>query len=69
MRVREDNRNMVLLASVALVCAMLALTAAAFEPIASTAQTAGEQTALNDQSTVRVVGVPFVPNTNPRDHQ
>ena len=72
MRVREDNRNMVLLASVALVCAMLALIAAAFEPTSSTMQTASRQTALADQADqtpVRVVGVPFVPNTKPRDHQ
>ena len=65
MRVREEDRNMVLLVSVALVCAMLALIAAAFEPAASTAQTAK---ALADQTPVRVVGVPFVPNTNPREH-
>ena len=69
MRVREDNRNMVLLASVALLCAMLALIAAAFEPTSSTAQTASSQTAFADQAPVRVVGVPFVPNTNPRDHR
>jgi hypothetical protein len=68
MRVREQDRNTVLLASVALVCAMLALIAAAFEPTASTAQTASQQTALADQTSVRVVGVPFVPNTNPREH-
>ena len=68
MRVREEDRNMVLLASVALVCAMLALIAAAFEPTSSTAQTANRQTALADQAPVRVVGVPFVPNTNPREH-
>lgn len=60
---------MVLLASVVAVCAMLALIAAAFEPVASTAQTASQQAALADQTPVRVVGPPFVPNTNPRDHQ
>jgi hypothetical protein len=70
MRVREEDRNVVLLASVALVCAMLALIATAFQPTASTAQTASQQqAALADQAPVRVVGVPFVPNTNPRDHQ
>jgi len=68
MRVREEDRNMVLLASVVLVCALIALAAAAFEPAASTAQTANRQAALVDQAPVRVVGVPFVPNTNPRDH-
>ena len=69
MRIREDNRSMVLLASVALVCAMLALIAAAFEPAVSTAQNAGKQAALADEIPVRVVGVPFAPNTNPREHQ
>jgi hypothetical protein len=69
MRVREENRNLVLLATVTLVCAMLALIAAAFEPVASTAQTASKETALPDQTSVRVVGVPFVPNTNPSEHQ
>jgi hypothetical protein len=70
MKVREENRNIVLLASVALVCAMLALIAAAFEPVSSTAQTAGrQQAALADPAPVRVVGPPFVPNTNPREHR
>ena len=68
MRVREDNRDMVLLASVALLCALIALATAAFDPMPSTAGTAHQQTALADQAPVRVVGVPFVPNTNPREH-
>jgi acid phosphatase class B len=54
---------------VALVCALIALSAAAFDPTPSTARTANRQAALADQSPVRVVGVPFVPNTNPREHQ
>ena len=69
MRVREDNRNMVLLASVVLLCALIALAAAAFDPMPSTAGTAHQQTALADQEAVRVVGVPFVPNTNPRERR
>jgi hypothetical protein len=69
MRVREDNRDMVLLASVALVCALIALAAAAFDPTPSTAGSANQRTALADQAPVRVVGVPFVPNTNPRERQ
>jgi hypothetical protein len=67
MRVREENRNIVLLAAVTLVCALLAVTADAFEPEAWTAQTTTK--AATDQTPVRVVGVPFVPNTNPRKHQ
>ena len=69
MRVREEDRNVVLLASVALVCALAALAAAAFDPTPSTARTASEQAALTDQARVRVVGVPFVPNTNPRERR
>jgi hypothetical protein len=68
MRIPEENRNMVLLATVTLVCALIAIVAGAFEPEASTAQTASKKTALADQPAVRVVGVPFVPNTNPREH-
>ena len=69
MRVRENNRDMVLLASVVLVCALIALAAAAFEPTSSTARTANQQAALVDDAPVRVVGTPFVPNTNPREHR
>jgi hypothetical protein len=69
MKVREEDRNMLLLASVALVCALIAIVATAFDPEPSTAQTAGrQQAALADQTPVRVIGVPFVPNTNPREH-
>ncbi len=69
MKVLEENRNMVLLAAVTLVCGFIALVAAAFDPAPSTARTAGQQTALADQTPVRVVGPPFVPNTNPREHE
>ena len=69
MRVREDNRNMVLLASLALLCALIALAAAAFEPAPSTARTPNQQAVLADETQVRTVGVPFVPNTNPREHR
>ena len=69
MKVREENRDMVLLSAVVLVCALIALAAAAFEPVASTAQPGSRQAALVDDAPVRVVGVPFVPNTNPRQRQ
>ena len=69
MRVREEYRDMVLLASVALVRALIALTAAAFEPKPSTAGIPNQQAALTDGAPVRIVGVPFVPNTNPREHR
>jgi hypothetical protein len=88
MRVREDNSNMVLLAGVTLVSAVIAGGAALFEsasaasksrPVyaanaglsrpANTAVTPGatRPARLVDQAPVRVVGAPFVPNTNPRE--
>ena len=69
MRIPEENRNLVLLATVALCAGLLALIAAAFEPESSTAQTASKPTMIADQTPVRVIGTPFVPNTNPREHQ
>jgi hypothetical protein len=70
MRVREENCNMVLLATVALVSAMVAViadwwdtprTAAAKPPVYVADR------AVADRTEVRVVGAPFVPNVNPRD--
>ena len=69
MKVREEDRNIVLLASMALACALIAVAATAFDPTPSTARSAHQQTAPADQTPVRVVGVPFVPNTNPREHR
>ena len=60
---------MVLLGSVALLCALIALSAAAFDTMPSTGRSADQQAALADQAPVRIVGVPFVPNTNPREHR
>src|SRR6202023_3643584 len=60
MRVREEYRDMVLLAAVALVCALIALTAAAFDLAPSTAGIPNQQAALTDGAPVRIVGVPFV---------
>ena len=69
MRVREDNRDMLLLASVALVCALIAVAASTLDSAPSTAGIANQQAALADRAPVRIVGVPFVPNTNPREHR
>ena len=70
MKVREDNRNMLLLTSVALACALIAIIATTFDPSPSTAQTASGQAAPADhQAPVRIVGTPFVPNTNPSEHR
>jgi len=69
MRVPEENRNMVLLATVTVFSALLAFVAATFDPEPSTAQTASKPPAVADPTPVRVIGTPFVPNTNPREHQ
>jgi hypothetical protein len=72
MRVREENRNMVLLAAVTLVSLVVAGVVALYEP-ATARQEAARQEAASppayraDSTPVRVVGAPFVPNTNPRE--
>jgi hypothetical protein len=71
MRIREDNRNMVLLATIALCCAVVAGTAALMgsaEGTVRTAQVADNAPAVSvDQAPVRVIGTPFVPNVYPRE--
>jgi len=79
MRIREENRNLVLLATVALCCAAIAGAAALIDPAgaplrtqyladngpAIADQTTADQASV-DQTSVRVIGTPFVPNVNPR---
>jgi hypothetical protein len=94
MRIPEENCNMLLLAGVALVSAMIAggatllepasaahkgrpfyVTTAASSPSAVAASSAvatspmaeNKPARLVDQTPARVVGAPFVPNTNPRE--
>jgi hypothetical protein len=70
MRIREDNRNMFLLTTVALCCAVVAGALAVLEPVFGEAP--GRQLAearpvdSSSLAPVRVVGAPFVPNVNPR---
>lgn len=74
MRIREENRNIVLLGAVAFCCAIVAGTSALLEPVLAKDDTphlarvvgAPEQAEMPDASQVRVVGAPFVPNVNPR---
>ena len=89
MRIREENCNLVLLAGVTMVSAVIAGAAALLEPAsavsktrpiyaaaaapspsanaATTSPAADRKPArLVDQIPVRVVGAPFVLNTNPR---
>jgi hypothetical protein len=90
MKIREENCNLVLLAGVTLVSAVIAGAAALLEPASATGKiktyyaaaalpsqlvnaTATSRAAEKaparhvDQTPVRVVGAPFVPNTNPRE--
>jgi hypothetical protein len=82
MRIREENCNMVLLAavtslSVAIAGAATLLGFADSKPVRLTDRTTSriEQGPspdkriiyVSDQPPVRVIGAPFVPNTNPRE--
>jgi hypothetical protein len=79
MRIREENCNLVLLAGVTLVSAVIAGGAALLEPAAAvsrpvylanaaaTPAQANKPTRRVDPVPVRVVGAPFIPNTNPRE--
>ncbi|MBA7466876.1 hypothetical protein ES703_63013 [subsurface metagenome] len=67
MKVREDDRNIVLLATVTLVSVAVAGVVALFEPATAKQEIATSPAYLADSTPVRVVGAPFVPNTNPRE--
>lgn len=74
MRIREENRNMFLLAAVTLCCAAVAGTLALVEPVLGPApeKLVAERAAIDVartsmQTRVRVVGAPFKPNVNPRE--
>ena len=82
MRIREENCNMVLLGVVTLFSVAIAGGAALLgfadnEPVQLADRTTGrvEQAPppdkriiyVSDQPQVRVIGAPFVPNTNPRE--
>ncbi|MBR0845235.1 hypothetical protein JQ607_34040 [Bradyrhizobium liaoningense] len=70
MRIREDNRNMFLLVTVTLCCVAVAATLALFEPVFGQGpeQRIADSTPVDvsAHAPVRVVGAPFIPNTNPR---
>ncbi len=81
MRIREEDCNMVLLAVVTLFTVAIAGAASLAASTEKTVQFADRTTAraqqapwpdkpiiyVSDQPPVRVVGAPFVPNTNPRE--
>ncbi|MGF6307982.1 hypothetical protein ABIB82_001787 [Bradyrhizobium sp. i1.8.4] len=70
MRVREANRNLLLLSSFTLLCVAAAGVVALLDPAPAPANAApppgtNHRSDLG-QTPVRTVGTPFVPNTNPR---
>ena len=81
MRIREENCNMVLLAIVTVFTVAIAGGASLMERTDKTIQFANRATTrtepapaadrqltyVSDQPPVRVIGAPFVPNTNPRE--
>ena len=74
MRIREENRNMFLLATVTLCCGTVAGTLTLLEPVFQPAperqvaeRAVIDVTRISDQTPVRVVGAPFEPNVNPRE--
>ena len=70
MLIRKENRNVLLLTTVALCCVVIAGTLALLEPVLG--QSPERQVADSRPieavapAPVRVVGAPFVPNVNPR---
>jgi len=74
MRVRETNRNLMLLGSFTLLSVAAAGIVALLDPAPAPANAAPRPTANQapvpsqalTQTPVRIVGTPFVPNTNPR---
>ena len=68
MRIPEENSNMVLLATVTLFVTAIAGVVALVEP--APAPIKNRPVAyLADQTPVRVIGAPFEPNVNPREHR
>ncbi|SDJ91770.1 MULTISPECIES: hypothetical protein [Bradyrhizobium] len=78
MKIREENCNMFLLAVVTVFTVIVAASASLVEPADKAPvrfAARAEQTPaaarpivhVTDQPAVRVVGAPFVPNTNPRE--
>ena len=69
MRVREENRNIVLLAAVMAFSLAVAGVVTVLEPAPAQGPRveAIKPVYVADQAPVRVIGTPFVPNTNPRE--
>ncbi len=66
MRIPEENCNMILLGAVALVSLAVVGGVALMEPATAEETVKATPAYLADPTPVRVVGAPFVPNTDPR---
>ena len=69
MRVREENCNMLLLAAVTAFSVGVAgvVSVMEVEPASKASEAVKPVHVVADQGPVRVIGTPFVPNTNPRE--
>jgi hypothetical protein len=70
MRVSEENCNMMLLAAVTAFSLAVAGVATVLEPapaLSLQVEASNKPVYVADQTPVRVIGTPFVPNTNPRE--
>jgi hypothetical protein len=64
---REEDNGVLLLVAITLICAMIAVLPGVLEPPSSVAASRPPPTYLASQDPVRIVGPPFIPNTNPRE--
>ena len=67
MRIREESCNLILLVIVTLVAATIAGGATLLRPAPAPSAIDQKPVYVADRTSVRVVGAPFVPNTNPRE--
>jgi hypothetical protein len=74
MRIREENCNMVLLVTVTLFSAIVAMAATLWQGAQTVTAETGPRSdrpplyLAADRTPVRLVGAPFVPNLSPREH-
>ena len=67
MGIREENCNLILLVMVTVVSAMIAGGATLLGPAPASRDMDKKPVYVADRTSVRVIGAPFVPNTNPRE--
>lgn len=67
MRIREENCNLILLVMVTVVSAAIAGGATLLGPAPASPAKDKKPVYVADRTSVRVIGAPFLPNTNPRE--